>query len=104
MAEKPTGPVLPETGEIVDAVRAGLVRLLPPEDLAQIDLNEIDSQTPLLGLPVDSVVLMALMNEIEDKFAVYVGEATAFSFNVVGDVADYVRQRLTDKARRLKNS
>ena len=30
---------LPETADVVDAVRTGLTKLLPPEDLAQVDLE-----------------------------------------------------------------
>ena len=96
-------PALPETAEVIDALRAGLIKLLPPEDLAQVALDQIDAQTQLLSLPVDSVVLMALMTELEDKFSVFIGEEAAFGFVVVGDVAEYVRQRLTNKARRLAN-
>ncbi|SOJ52649.1 Acyl carrier protein [Mycobacterium simulans] len=104
MTEKLTTPVLPEDADVVQAMRAGLVKLLPPEDLAQLDLDHIGSDTTLLSLPVDSVVLMALMNELEDKFTVYIDEEAAFAFRDIGDVANYVRQRLIDKARRLANS
>ena len=95
---------VPEAEEISEALRDGLVKLLPPADLAQVALDEIDSSTPLLSLPIDSVVLMALMNDIEDRFKVYIPEEEAFSFTVVGEIADYVRGRLGDKARRRENS
>jgi acyl carrier protein len=54
----------------------------------------------MLSLPVDSAVLMALMNELEDTFAVYIEEEAAFSFESVGDVSEYIRQRLAAKAGR----
>jgi acyl carrier protein len=104
MTENRTAPTLPEVSEIVDALRAGLVQLLPLEDLAQVDVHRIDAQTQLLSLPVDSAVLMALMNHLEDTFGVYIDEEAAFSFAVIGEVADYIRQRLGAKARRLENS
>lgn len=93
-------PRLPETAEVLDAVRAGLTKLLPPEDLAQVDLAVLDAQTPLLSLPVDSAVLMALMTELEDTFSVFIEEEAAFSFAVPGDVADYIRNRLAARAQR----
>lgn len=92
---------IPEPAEVVDAIRSGLAKLLPPEDLEQVELDELDLQTPLLSLPVDSAVLMALMTELEDAFCVFIEEEAAFSFQVIGDVADYIRQRLAEKARRL---
>lgn len=101
MLENPPVPALPEPAEVVEAIRAGLVKLLPPEDLAQVDLVAIDAQTPLLGLPIDSAVLMALMNELEDAFSVFIEEEAAFGFAAVGDVSDYIRNRIADRARRL---
>ncbi|MUM19261.1 acyl carrier protein [Mycobacterium sp. CBMA271] len=92
--------VLPDDIEVVEALRAALSRLLPPEDLAQVDLDAVDADTPLLGLPVDSVVLMALMNELEDRFSVFIPEEEAFGFTVVGDIGALIRQRLADKAKR----
>ncbi|WP_347400436.1 phosphopantetheine-binding protein [Mycobacteroides abscessus] len=71
--------VLPEDAEIIGALRGALIKLLPPEDLAQVDLDAVNAQTALLGLPVDSVVLMALMNEMEDRFTVFIPEEDAFA-------------------------
>jgi acyl carrier protein len=92
---------IPEPADVVEAVRAGLSKLLPPDDLQQVDLSGIDECTPMLSLPVDSAVLMALMNELEDTFAVYIEEEAAFSFASVGDISDYIRHRLAAKARRV---
>ncbi len=100
MTENHSAPALPENSAIVETIRAGLVKLLPPEDLAQVDLDGLDAGTSLLSLPVDSVVLMALMTEIEDEFRVFIAEEEAFSFNVIGDIAEYVRARLLDRSRR----
>ncbi|HPX36286.1 MAG TPA: phosphopantetheine-binding protein [Mycobacterium sp.] len=95
---------IPEPDRVVDAIRTGLVKLLPAEDLEHVDLDMLGIQTPLLGLPVDSAVLMALMTELEDTFTVFIDEEAAFAFQTIGDVADYIRQRLTEKARRLAGS
>lgn len=92
---------IPEPSAVVDAIRTGLSKLLPPEDLEEVDLPGIDGQTLMLSLPVDSAVLMALMNELEDTFEVYIDEEAAFSFASVGEISDHIRQRLTAKARRV---
>lgn len=91
---------IPEPADVVAAIRDGLARLLPPEDLAQVDLTALDEHTPMLSLPVDSAVLMALMNELEDTFSVYIEEEAAFSFESFGDICAYIRQRLAAKASR----
>ena len=90
----------PDNAEVLDAIRAALIKLLSPEDLAQVDLEAVDAQTPLLSLPVDSVVLMALMNELEDTFSVFIEEEAAFSFTALGDVGDYLRNRIAARAQR----
>lgn len=97
-------PTLPEPAEIVAAVRTGLAKLLPPEDLALVDLDALDVSTPLLSLPVDSAVLMALVTELEDTFSVFIDEEAAFSFEVLGDASDYIRTRIADRARRLSGA
>ncbi|MCW1959134.1 MAG: phosphopantetheine-binding protein [Mycobacterium sp.] len=94
--------IVPESADVVAAIRDGLARLLPPEDLAQVDLPALDEHTPMLSLPVDSAVLMALMNDLEDTFSVYIEEEAAFSFESVGDVCDYIRQRIAAKALRAE--
>lgn len=92
---------IPESSQIIAAVRTALVKLLPPEDLQQVDITGIDEQTALLSLPIDSAVLMALMTELEDTFTVFIDEESAFAFASLGDLTGYIRQRLTEKARRL---
>ncbi|MCB0930547.1 MAG: acyl carrier protein [Mycobacterium sp.] len=95
---------LPEAAEIVDAIRAALIKLLSPEDLAQVDVGNLGPQTPLLSLPIDSAALMALMTELEDTFTVFIDEEAAFSFAAVGDVVDHIRNRLAAKAQRLSQA
>lgn len=90
----------PEPQEVVEAIRTGLATVLAPEDRAQIDLDAIDADTPMLSLPVDSAVLMALMTELEDTFGVFIEEEAAFSFTEVGDVAAYIRRRIAGRANR----
>ncbi|AKC40857.1 Phosphopantetheine attachment site [Mycolicibacterium phlei] len=100
MTERQSVPELPIDLDIAEALRDALTKLLPPEDLAQLDLDAVGPDTPLLSLPVDSVVLMALMNDLEDRFSVFIPEEEAFAFVVVGDIGAFIRQRLRDKAKR----
>jgi acyl carrier protein len=95
---------VPESADVVAAIRDGLTRLLPPDDLAQLDLPGVDEDTPMLSLPVDSAVLMAMMNELEDTFSVYIDEEAAFAFESVGDVCNFIRRRLAAKALRADGS
>ncbi|MBA0046578.1 acyl carrier protein [Mycobacterium sp. NPDC050853] len=96
--------VLPSDMDVIDALRDSLTKLLPPEDLALVDLDAVDANTPLLSLPIDSVVLMALMNDLEDRFTAFIPEEEAFAFTVVGDIGTFIRQRLRDKAIRREQA
>lgn len=91
----------PDTGDVVVAVKAALVTVLPPEDLAQIALDNVDENTQLLSLPIDSVVLMSVMNELEEHFAIFITEEAAFDFVTISDIAQYIHDRSADKASRL---
>ena len=101
MPDDNSTPPSPDPAAVVAAIRAALVKLLPPEDLSQVDLDAVDSRTPMLSLPLDSAVLMALTNELEDTFSVFIEEEAAFSFTEVGDVVNYISRRIADRAARL---
>lgn len=96
--------IIPDDDDVLAAVRAALVAVLAPEDLNQVDLAAVGLHTPMLSLPLDSAVLMALTTELEDSFGVYIDEEAAFSFGDIGDIAGYIRQRREAKARRLERS
>jgi len=89
------------TDQVVQEFRQALIEVLPSEDLVQIPLDELDSETQLLSLPIDSVILMSVMNELEEHFAVFITEEAAFDFATIGDVAQYIQTRQADKSRRL---
>lgn len=91
---------VPSDAQVIDALRAGLVKVLPAEDMAQVDLDRLTAETALLSLPLDSVVLLGLMNHLEERFSVFIPEDDAFGFTVVGDVSAFIRGRLADRARR----
>ena len=39
---------IPESADVVTAIRDGLTRILPPEDLAQVDLSGLDERTAMV--------------------------------------------------------
>lgn len=91
----------PNNARVVLAVQEALVTVLPVEDLAQIALEELDEHTQLLSLPIDSVVLMSVMNELEECFSIFITEEAAFDFVTIGDIAQYIQNRFADKASRF---
>lgn len=96
----PSAPTPPSPSDVLAEMKAALSTVLPVEDLAQVDLASLDADTPMLSLPIDSAVLMALMNELEDRFSVFIDEEAAFGFTTVGEVTDHIIERVTAKARR----
>ncbi|MEV1330436.1 acyl carrier protein [Micromonospora costi] len=105
MAE-PTSPAavhVPDADEVITGLRDALTGVLDAADLARIDLDAIDADTPLLSLPIDSLALMDLMTRVEDRFRVYIPEDRAYAFTTVGEVVDYVRAKAAAKAARRRS-
>ncbi|WP_186780077.1 acyl carrier protein [Streptomyces salinarius] len=90
----------PTDDELLTALRDALIDLLDPADLAQVDLGALNRGTPLLSLPLDSITLVAAMSRLESTFRVFIPEQKAFGFTHVGDLADFVRERVAAKAAR----
>ncbi|MEV0781232.1 acyl carrier protein [Streptomyces sp. NPDC050428] len=95
-----TSPAVPTDADILGTLREALAELLEPADLAQVDLDSIGPTTPLLSLPLDSITLVAAMTRVENEFKVFIPEQKAFGFQQVGDIADFVRERVQAKAAR----
>ncbi|MET9553680.1 acyl carrier protein [Streptomyces sp. NPDC006645] len=92
--------VAPTDADVLTVLREALAELLEPAELAQVDLDSIRSGTPLLSLPLDSITLVAAMTRVENEFKVFIPEQKAFAFQQVGDIADFVRERVQAKAAR----
>ncbi|MET9509524.1 acyl carrier protein [Streptomyces flavidovirens] len=90
----------PTDAAILTALREALGDVLDPADLEHVDLQAIERTTPLLSLPLDSITLVAAMSRIETTFRVFIPEKQAFAFTHVGDLADFVRERVQAKAAR----
>ncbi|MFG2049334.1 acyl carrier protein [Micromonospora sp. NPDC048935] len=105
MAEptSPTATHVPDADEILTGLRDALTGVLDATDLARINLDAIDADTPLLSLPIDSLALMDLMTRIEDRFRVYIPEERAYAFTTVGEVIDHVREKAAAKAARKRS-
>ncbi|MCF2437106.1 acyl-CoA dehydrogenase family protein [Streptomyces thinghirensis] len=63
-----TPAAAPTDDELLTALRAALTDILDPADLAQVDLDALGRDTPLLSLPLDSITLVAAMSRIETTF------------------------------------
>lgn len=90
----------PTDADVLSTLREALAELLEPAELTQVDLDSIGSGTPLLSLPLDSITLVAAMTRVENEFKVFIPEQKAFGFQQVGDIADFVRERVQAKAAR----
>jgi acyl carrier protein len=98
MAAQPT--TVPEPEQVLAGLREALTVILDKDDLAKVDLDALNVGTPLLSLPVDSLALMEMMTQIENKFRVYIPEDRAYQFATVGEVVEYVRDKAAAKAAR----
>lgn len=99
----PSASTTPTDADILAALREALADVLEPADLAHIDLDALSRTTALLSLPLDSITLVAAMTRIENTFRVFIPEKEAFSFTHVGELADFVRERVAAKAARGTN-
>lgn len=90
----------PTDDEVLTALREALADILEPATLAHVELDAITRTTPLLSLPLDSITLVAAMTRIENTFRVFIPEQKAFGFTGVGDLIDFVRERVQAKAAR----
>lgn len=100
---KPTSSgtvAVPGQEEILAGVKQTLTVALPPEELAQVDVDAVTQDTFLLSLPLDSLALMELMTALEDKFRVFIPDDKAFAFERVSDLTGYIHERLEKKAER----
>ncbi|GAB1818227.1 acyl carrier protein [Herbidospora sp. RD11066] len=91
---------IPEPDDVLAGLRDALAAVLDGEDLDKVDLAKVDTGTPLLSLPVDSMALIEMMTRIEDRFRVYIPQERAYAFTTVGEVVDYVIERTAAKAAR----
>lgn len=94
---------VPDEDTILAGLREALAAALGQKELDSIDLDEVTATTPLLSLPVDSMTLLAVATETEERFRVFIPEQELYAFTTAGDFAAYVRQRLEAKAARSRN-
>jgi len=77
--------------EILDGLRAALRVALTADELREWDLDKIGVDTPMLTLALDSLALMVVVEEIEERFAVSMSVDSVYTFTSVGDLVDHVR-------------
>ncbi len=58
-----------------------------------LDLTNLDSETPLLSLLLDSAALVDLILRIEQRFNISISDDEAFAFVTVGDVVRHIQEK-----------
>jgi len=102
VSQQPATTAVPEPSAILEGLREALTVVLDKADLAKVDLSAIDTRTPLLSLPLDSMALLEMVTRIENQFRVYIPAERAYEFVTVGEAVDFVRERAAAKATRRK--
>lgn len=87
----------PQPEEILTGLRAAIADTLQGVDRDRVDVDKIHAGTPMLSLPVDSLALMQIVTGVEDRFRVYIPEDRAYAFTTVGEMADFVHEKVVAK-------
>lgn len=95
-----TRPDIPGTDEILAGLRTAIGETLTGADRERLDLDAVHTGTPMLSLPVDSLALMQIITNVEDRFRVYIPEDQAYRFTTIGELVDFVHDRTAAKAAR----
>lgn len=80
----------PRHTRFVVALKDALNEVLGPEELAEIDLNDVDLDTPILALALDSLTLMMVAEEVKDRLGVWLPVERLYSAATVRDMAEAV--------------
>lgn len=91
---------IPAPEQILVGLRSAIADTLAGVDLARIDLEAVHAGTPMLSLPVDSLALMQIITNVEDRFRVFIPEDKAYSFTTIGELIDFVHAKTAAKAAR----
>jgi acyl carrier protein len=77
------------TLDTVDRIRTFLV-----EEVAELELDELGPQTPLLNGMIDSLGLMQLVAYLEEEFGIEIpaGEITQDNFATIGSLGSFVER------------
>ncbi|NLV17493.1 MAG: acyl carrier protein [Syntrophomonadaceae bacterium] len=67
-------------------------------DILDVQAQEITEESKLVeDLKADSLDIVEMLMQIEDKFGLQIPESTAEDFKTVKDVVDYLEKRLQEK-------
>jgi len=91
---------IPAPEQILVGLRAAIADTLDGVDLARIALDAVDTATPTLSLPVDSLALMRIVSGVEDRFRVFIPEDKAYAFTTIGELVSFVQEKTAAKAAR----
>ena len=67
-------------------------------DILDVQAQEITEESKLVeDLKADTLDIVEMLMQIEDKFGLQIPESTAEDFKTVKDVVDYLEKRLQEK-------
>ena len=80
-----------------DTIRAEVIKLLTPHAQSGADVSE---KSHLVGdLGIDSLGVMELVADLEDKFKLHIPDDSLREVNTVSDIADAIETRLKKDGR-----
>ncbi len=72
--------------EVIDAIRSILYDALSSYERKKIDLSAIDIDTSLRSLPLDSIVMIEIIDNLNERFDTDLRPADLYQASSVGDV------------------
>ncbi|MEU1204839.1 acyl carrier protein [Nocardia sp. NPDC005825] len=79
-----------DPGTVVDVIRSFVERAIPAEELTSAGLSDMDAGTSLYTLPIDSISMIELIDDLNDAFNSDVRPDDVYKAQSVGDVVALV--------------
>ena len=86
-------PAIDSESAIVAQLRELVATTVEVYHQEALDLTNLDSETPLLSLLLDSAALVDLILRIEQRFNISISDDEAFAFVTVGDVVRHIQEK-----------
>jgi acyl carrier protein len=80
--------------DVLTALRTALCESLEPGELADIDVDGITLDTPMLALALDSLGLMVVVDHLEANTTVRVPAEDVYQCTAVADLVNHILVRL----------
>ena len=86
-------PAIDSESAIVAQLRELVAATVEVYHQEALDLTNLDSETPLLSLLLDSPALVDLILRIEQRLTISISDDEAFAFVTVGDVVRHIQEK-----------